>query len=205
MEPRWLRFLPEPPLQHAIEAEVLELKAGAEFAVRVPGLPRRIGRVLLAPAVLSLDSGRIERGVWRACDLAALALAECVSTEAVQDLFEHGDRDERLMAVRVLPLISSAEATRVLLQRLQSTNDQALFEAAFVDSDHAARLLDEGDWNRASLKLAFIGVAVERIMGTKERMNEALGQMLRDLAAERRAAGREVWAGTDVLLSLLPR
>ncbi len=201
----WKSFAPETALAGMIESELAALAGGAEFAVRAAGLPRRIGRALLPSGQMKLGVVLLERGVWRACDLAALACIEVVGAEVGMELFLHGDRDERLMSVRALPLVSSQGELQQFLRRLQSCNDQALFEAGFVDSNHAARVLDEADWNRAVLKLAFVGVALERITDWEARTNPVLGAMLADLAAERQAAGRPVWAGTNVVLASLDR
>lgn len=201
----WESFAPDEALHRQINGELEALRAGAEFPVRAAGLPRRVGRALLPAGLLRLSAVQLERGVWRACDLAALACLEDAGGAGGMELFQHGDRDERLMSVRALPLLLDRPALEALLKRLQSSNDQALFEAGFADSNHAARVLDEGDWNRAMLKLAFVGVALERIMDWKTRMNPVLGAMLADLAAERRAAGRPVWAGTEAVLAISGR
>lgn len=182
----------------ALRAEVAAVQNSAALDVRFPGLPRRVGRSCAPAGEVRLQHGSADRGRWRLCDVAALMLIEkCGGAAKAQALYDHGDRDERLMAARALLHLADAAMLRSFLSMLQTSNDQALFEAGFIDAAHPAALLDDAAWNRFLLKAAFIGLPLERIYGWEARANATLVQMLLDLKAERMAAGRDVWAGTE--------
>lgn len=185
-----------------LSAELCALEAGADLSVRFPGLPRRFGRGALAEGELALRHGVTQRARWRRCDAAALRVL-CARGDAAtaMRLFEHGDRDEKLMATRALLHLADEAGLRAHLAMLQTSNDQALFEAGFLDSSHAAAVLEDAAWNRFLLKAAFIGLPLERIVNWRARANPVLSRMLQDLQAERVAAQREVWPGTAAVIA----
>ncbi|MSR73976.1 MAG: hypothetical protein EXS14_00675 [Planctomycetes bacterium] len=188
-----------------LNSELATLHSGAALEVRFPGLPRRVGRQPLDQGILRLSHGIMQRGVWRVCDAVALCVLQTAGgAERALALYEHADRDERLMATRALLHLATADALRTFLGMLQTTNDQALFEAAFLDGEHTAHLLDDAAWNRFLLKAAFIGLPLARIPHWEQRATCTLSRMLLDLQAEREAAGRPVWPDTQRVVACAP-
>jgi hypothetical protein len=177
----------------------------ATLLARFASLPRTVGRRPLDPGLVRTREGIFDLGAFRACDLAAaILLADSrVSAELALALHDGGDRDERRMLFRSLATDEAGRHFPVLWARAHRQNDPLLFAAAFLDADVAARLLPDPDWNRILLKTAFLDLALERLLGFERRLEPGLSAMLRDFAAERRAAGRPVWRGTFVIGRLL--
>ncbi|MBE1875286.1 EboA domain-containing protein [Myceligenerans pegani] len=69
-------------------------------------------------------------------------------------------------------------------------NDTSLVAAAV--GPFGARHLDAHTWRHAVLKLVFLGVPLDAVAHLDERADAELARMARDLAAERRAAGRDI-------------
>ena len=72
------------------------------------------------------------------------------------------------------------------------TNVKGVFEAIAHRNPFPAEHFTDARWNQMVLKALFIGSSLAPILGLRERMNDDLAGMLRDYAAERRAAGRPV-------------
>ncbi|GAB4083399.1 EboA domain-containing protein [Myceligenerans cantabricum] len=79
------------------------------------------------------------------------------------------------------------------------SNDAGLVAAAV--GPFGARHLDQHTWRHAVIKLVFLGVSLEAVAGLDARRDAELARMARDLAAERRAAGRAVPGDLDHLLT----
>lgn len=67
-----------------------------------------------------------------------------------------------------------------------------VFEAVACHNPYPFDYFDEGAWNQMVVKCVFTGAPINSIVGLEQRRNPELLQMLRDLVAERRAAGRSV-------------
>ena len=67
-----------------------------------------------------------------------------------------------------------------------------VFEAIACHNPYPFDYFDEGAWNQMVVKCVFTGTPINSIVGLEQRRNPELVQMLRDLMAERRAAGRSV-------------
>lgn len=176
-----------------------------------PQLPRRIGRELIGGRHLRRGDAEVDFAAWRACDAAALALLERpTAPDGVEvDLFMHGDLEERTMVMRCLGLLPVTDSTVGLLGEAQRTNTVTHFEAAVCDSNLAARArshsgFDEADFNRVLLKVAFLELPLDRLLGATEHANPELSRMLQGLATEREAAGRLVWPDTNRMIAHAP-
>lgn len=189
---------------------------GVDKAVPVllPALARRLGRDRLDGPVLAdpsiVDNGRqarVDVSAWRLCDVAGLLLlshAE-VSDELIVDLWLHGDFEEREIVFRALSLLPVTAATTQLFGEAQRTNTMTHFEALCCDHNLPARAcgsdgFGQDDFNRLVLKAAFVDVPLDRMLEARELANPELSRMLQDLATEREAAGRRIWADTDRMI-----
>jgi hypothetical protein len=67
-----------------------------------------------------------------------------------------------------------------------------VFEAIACENPYPAAYFPELNFNQMVLKAAFIGIALERILGLDARVTPELSRMGSDYASERRAAGHPV-------------
>ena len=173
--------------------------------IHLASLTRKLGRQLLEAETPGSDEA-IDWRSWRRCDLGALELLKAtqLSADEIEKLYFQGDAEERIMILKALQAMPEAPAAVRLLQEAHRTNDQLIFEAAYTDGDLAARVLDDGDFNRGILKAAFIDLPYDRMRGAAGRANETLSAMLLDFMSEREAAGRPVWAGSLELAAHAP-
>ena len=185
--------------------------AAPDLPVLLPQLPRRLGRGPLGGGPAESDGCWIDRDAWRTCDAGAAVLLQraAVRDEVVVELFRHGDIEEKIMLARSLAARPIGEATLRILGEAQRTNLISVFEAAVCDSNLAQRAVASGRWpladaHRMILKLAFNDLELARVAGIEACASTELSRMLQDFATEREAAGRSVWADTDLLLARAP-
>ncbi|MFF4378182.1 EboA domain-containing protein [Kitasatospora sp. NPDC001547] len=144
--------------------------------------------------------------------LAALAgaLPGAVLAAEVEKLYRHGDDAERRGVLRALPELPDS-VRRLGLELVADglrTNDPRLVAAAM--GPFAARHLPQDQWRHGVLKCLFTGVPLAAVAELVARTDSELLRMARDLAEERRAAGREIdpdlraLLGMTVLLALVP-
>jgi hypothetical protein len=162
---------------------------------------RKVGRDPLRPAS---DPAGIVHGT---VDDAARATLVTALTRAVgpqeaarhlRSLYERGDSAERRGVLRGLDALATpgdvvgdhVETGTGLAADALRTNDPGLVAAAV--GPFGARHLDQHTWRHAVIKLVFMGVSLDAVAGLEERRDAELARMARDLAAERRAAGRPV-------------
>jgi hypothetical protein len=198
----------------AVRAARDEVRADAgRLPVVFPGLPRKVGKDAVGGGQLRCGDATIDLDAWRQCDLgAALLLLQCAPPDqALWDLYEHGDIEERAMLLRALHLLPLGQSTVRLLTEVQRTNMVLHVEAACCDGDLVARAaraalpgFGQPEQNRLLLKLAFLDLPLRRVFGAERLANAELSRMLQDLATEREAAGRTVWRDTDRLLGRAP-
>ncbi|MET8539440.1 EboA domain-containing protein [Kitasatospora sp. NPDC004799] len=174
---------------------------------------RMVGRAPVRPGTdpQGLVHGTVD-DLARARLLAALAeaLPGAVLATEVEKLYRHGDDAERRGVLRALPDLPDS-VRRLGLELVADglrTNDPRLVAAAM--GPFAARHLDQAQWRHGVLKCLFTGVPLAAVAELVARTDSELLRMARDLAAERRAAGREVdpdlraLLGMGVLLALVP-
>lgn len=193
---------------------------GAEAAIPVllPALARRVGRDRPAEGVRTdpdvTTGGRVARvnlAAWRSCDVAGLRLLSHpdVADELIVDLWLHGDFEEREIVCRAAQLLPATSATATLFGEAQRTNTMTHFEALCCDGNLPARAVGIpgfglGEFNRLVLKAAFSDLPLARLFDATDHANQELSRMLQDLATEREAAGRRIWADTDRMVAGAP-
>ncbi|WP_280703360.1 EboA domain-containing protein [Kitasatospora sp. GP82] len=141
--------------------------------------------------------------------LAEVLPAGALETE-VERLYRHGDDAERRGVLRALSLLpdSSVRLGLELVADGLRTNDPRLIAAAM--GPFAAEHLDQAQWRQGVVKCLFAGVTLSAVADLVARTDSELLRMARDLAEERRAAGREIspdlraLLGMTVLMALVP-
>lgn len=118
-------------------------------------------------------------------------------------LYHRGTAAERRAVLLALPFLGLAPADGLpLVEDALRTNDTRLISAAL--GPWAADHLDAHAWRHAVLKCLFTGVPLHTVarLPDRARGDGELARMLRDFAAERTAAGREVPADLHHALAL---
>lgn len=106
--------------------------------------------------------------------------------------YQTSGNEERVALLRTLPLLPAPERFLPIAEEACRTNVVDVFEAIACHNPYPRRYFGELAFNQLVVKAMFLGVAVAPIEGLAERNNEELRRMVRDFAAERRAAGRPV-------------
>jgi hypothetical protein len=188
-----------------------EQEGRSALFVLFPSLPRKLGRDPLPPELARSQDRSVDLSAWRACDAAAyeLLVAARAADADLEELYAHGDLEERTMVLRCLACRDVSAATVALLGEAQRTNVQSHFEAAVCDSNLISRALGragfvQADLDRLVLKAAFLGLPLVRLIDVQRHANPELSRMLQDLATEREAAGRAVWRDTAALIARAP-
>ncbi|MEV6636731.1 EboA domain-containing protein [Actinoplanes sp. NPDC051470] len=148
---------------------------------------RQLGRDEIAPG-------------WTAGQAGRALLLGGQSPEQIRELYDHGDAAEKLAVLKALPLLPIKDAGVPLLLDALRTNDTRLVAAALGPY---ARHLDAATWRQGVIKIVFMGVPLAEVEDLDERADAELAQMLRSLADERAAAGREMSADATALLNRL--
>ncbi|TDC60793.1 sugar phosphate isomerase [Micromonospora sp. KC207] len=170
---------------------------------RVAGEPATIPRWFAAAARRCGRDPLPDAPGWTADEAArALLLAALPADHAghAADVYRHGDAAEKRAVLRALPLLPVGAAGVPLLHDAIRTNDTRLLAAALGPY---ARHLDPAAWRQAVLKCVFVGVPLAVVHDLDARADVELAAMLAALAAERRAAGRDVPADAAALLDRL--
>lgn len=185
-----------------------------------PQAGRKVGRGAARPDV---DPSGVVHGTVDDDARAALVVALADATDddelarTLDELYRRGDTAERRGVLRgldaltrraasdapvargeaVLPAPIAAVGTELAADALRA-NDAGLVAAAV--GPFGARHLDQHTWRHAVVKLVFLRISLDAVVGLAERRDAELARMARDLAAERRAAGRDVPADLSRLL-----
>jgi hypothetical protein len=134
----------------------------------------------------------------RALLVSALPLQGDDLVAEVEALYRHGDAAEKRAVLKALPMLRVGGNAVGLLEDAIRTNDTRLVAAAM--GPYAVHL-DSAAWRQGVLKCVFMGVPLAVVHGLDERADAELAAMLSGLAAERRAAGREMPADAMALLA----
>lgn len=138
--------------------------------------------------------------------LDALASARADQPERlvadVEDLYRHGDADEKRAVLRALPRLGLGDAALPLVRDALRTNDTRLVAAAM--GAYATAYLDDREWRQGVLKCLFVGVPLAQVHGLGQRVDPELASMVAAYADERLAAGREVPEDAARLLAGFP-
>jgi hypothetical protein len=186
-----LRGVPDPDwVTGALERVAAEPEAITRL---FPAAGRRCGR-----AELPGSPGWSADEAARALLLAALPADQVAAR--MDALYRCGDAAERRAVLKALPLLPVGAAGVPLLHDAIRANDTRLIAAALGPY---ARHLDPPAWRQAVLKCVFTGVPLGVVADLDTRADEELAAMLAALAAERRAAGRDLPADAAELLDRL--
>ena len=191
----WLRRgLPQPGASFA-RGTFFGFYAGAGRRFRLPELaPSAEERARLSAA------GLVRPEVWSAPDLAraTLLLSAAVvvpvsdQVSLATEAFRRGDSAERIALLRTLPLLPAGVQLTPLAVEACRTHVLDVFAAIACENPFPARHFPELNFNQLVIKALFNELALERVIGWRDRCNPELVRMAGDYAAERRAAGRSV-------------
>jgi hypothetical protein len=163
---------------------------------------RKISRVELSLTTDEATAAQKLRAGWQPALWSADEAARILILGA-----SHGG-DDAAFASRVDKLCTTAEVTeyiaylkgfaifaapKLLYGRAREGVRSAItpvFAAIACHNPYPFDHFDEDAWNQMVVKCVFNGVPIETIVGLHERRNGEVVQMMRDLVAERRAAGR---------------
>ena len=130
--------------------------------------------------------------------------------EVVRRVYDHGDAAERRAVLLALPALDDpdrpdpiGDTALPIVRDALRTNDTRLIAAAL--GPYAAAHLDDDAWRQAVLKVLFTGIPVDQVAGLGDRADDELARMVRDYAAEREAAGRDVPPDARTVLALAHR
>ncbi|MFG2429732.1 EboA domain-containing protein [Streptomyces sp. NPDC048590] len=131
-----------------------------------------------------------------------LLIEAAAGLPAVTRLYGQGTAAERRAVLLALHRLELGASALPLVEDALRTNDTRLVAAAV--GPYGSAHLDAHGWRHAVLKCLFTEVPVEALDRLAERAggDVELARMLRDFAAERTAAGRDVPAGLPTVLAL---
>jgi hypothetical protein len=107
-------------------------------------------------------------------------------------LLRRAELGEQQSILRVLGCLPTPERFVELAVDACRTNAQPVFAAIACDNGYPAAYFAQSSFNQMVLKAVFIGISARRVLGLARRVNPELIRMVRDYAAERRAAGRSI-------------
>jgi hypothetical protein len=146
-------------------------------------------------------AGRHCTDVTEARTRLLLALPADVLPHWIDDLYRHGDANEKLAVLAALPRLPLGVEAVPLLHDAIRTNDTRLLTAALGPY---ARHLDQHTWRHAVLKCVFLAVPLKNVHDLDERADRELTAMVAALRAEREAAGRQLPPDAHRLLDRIP-
>jgi hypothetical protein len=172
---------------------------------------RQLGQARLAmePMTLATPAGDLDVSTWTAADagrvvllLEAARLQPARGVELVTHTYRQGDEIERMAVARGLSLFPDGAALKPLALDIGRTNSLPLFAALALANPYPAAYYSDHEFNQLVLKVAFMGLALEAIIGLSRRANPELSRMCEDYLDERIAANRP--APVDIWLALAP-
>lgn len=190
-----------------LQQQLAKAQAGSSFQawnITFVALPRFTGKHTIPLAQDSLDQldailpGFTPQG-WPADRLARAwwllqwpAADEAAYVRSITTLFQTGSMEELTALYACLPLLAWPESWVGQTAEGIRSNIGDVLEAIMLQNPYPARYLPEPAWNQLVLKAFFTSKAVQQVIGLQARNNKTLQQMLRDYAAERKAAGRTI-------------
>jgi hypothetical protein len=125
----------------------------------------------------------------------ALLLATWTGDEAafaarVDRLCATGELTEHVACLKGFAVFPAPARLLARARAAVRSSMQPPFEAIACHNPYPADHFDEAVYNQMVVKCVFSGVPIETVVGLDERRNAELVRMMRDLASERRAAGR---------------
>lgn len=187
--------------------------AEAEASLGSPAQPTKL-RIAIARAARKLGSDQValtetERAAlpegpayqqWCLWDFgrASLVLRACASlpesqhVELVEPLLRRGEQGEQVSLLRMASILPGPARFVDVAVDLCRTNSVDVFEAIACDNPFVRDHFPERNYNQVVLKAVFMEVAVGRIVGLAQRVNNEMVRMANDFGDERSAAGRVV-------------
>ncbi len=153
---------------------------------------RQLGQARLAmePMTLATPAGDLDVSTWTAADagrvvllLEAARLQPARGVELVTHTYRQGDEIERMAVARGLSLFPDGAALKPLALDIGRTNSLPLFAALALANPYPAAYYSDHEFNQLVLKVAFMGLALEAIIGLSRRANPELA--LAPCASER--------------------
>ncbi|TCP56109.1 sugar phosphate isomerase/epimerase [Tamaricihabitans halophyticus] len=196
----WRQVSPHPWLAEAEQRVATELTA---IRGLFPAVGRKVGRQPLRSAEdpAGLVYGTVDDLARRQLIGVLVRNHDAAEVAAeLAELYRYGDDAERRGVLRGLAELgpeAGAAGLPIVADALR-TNDTRLIAAAL--GPFAERELDQHSWRHGVLKCLFVGVPTEAVAGLDRRSDAELRRMVRDFAAERTAAGRQVPADARRLL-----
>jgi len=202
---RWLERALAPDAYAWLDQEIARQQAGADERKLVIALGlagRKLGRAMLALAPEDAAAAHDLRDAWQPQHWATNEAGRVALLLAT-----HHDED-RGFAARLERLCATAEITEhvsymkglailpagpSLIGRAREgvrSSIAPLFEAVACRNPYPRDHFDTDAWNQMVVKCVFGGTPLGGVVGLHERRNADLLVMLRDLVAERHAAGR---------------
>ena len=156
------------------------------------------------------DAGVTAPERWQVDDVGRTALLvralEVLAPDAhagfVREIYLRGDFREQAAVLRSLMFLPDSARFVDLAIDACRTNVLDVFEAIACENRFPARHFPDANFNQLVMKAIFMGLAVDRIVGLAERNSRELKRMASDFASERRAAGRPVPDGIDVIAAM---
>jgi hypothetical protein len=145
-------------------------------------------------------AGLVAPEVWSLADLARCvlllhALRDTPDAEHVSlatEAFRRGDTGERVALLRSLPLLASPERFVDLAIEACRTHVLDVFAAIACENPLPSALFPELNFNQLAIKVLFMELSLQRVIGWRARANPELRRIASDYEAERRAAQRPV-------------
>lgn len=164
-------------------------------------LPRQVGKHPLqlneegaAPllADLTLNDWTIDRlsRIWLL--LQVPSHDKEIYLKKINGLFMASEMNEQIALYTALPFFSYPEEWVSRCEEGIRSNIGTVLEAIMYNNPYPANFLAEASWNQLVLKAFFTEKDVNRIIGLRERLNQALSETLQDYTQERLAAHRSV-------------
>jgi hypothetical protein len=173
------------------------------FRAAFAGAGRRLGdqEPSIGPDDLARlrQAGLVTPERWRLVIFARAALL--VRALGALPVYRRGDFREQSAILQSLILLPRPERFVTLAVEACRTNVGDVFEAIACENIYPATHFADLNFNQLVIKAFFVGIAVGRIAGLKERKTAELRRMAADYASERRAAGRSVPGDIDLVLS----
>ena len=175
-----------------LDAQAAKIAAGDQRTLFLGfGLaPRKVGKA-------DLSDDRFPG--WSVDEAARVVLLQAFPTAdearwlaAFDALADAAEVREQITLYQALPLLPFPEALADRAADGLRTNVKGVFEAIAHRNPFPRDRFTDDRWNQMVLKALFIDSTLEPIVGLRERRNDDLARMLKDYAAERSAAGREV-------------
>ena len=202
---RWLKRTLQAGAAQWLDAEIDRQRDAVDerrLGMALGLVGRRIGRAELALSADDVAAAQALHTRWRpdmwGTDEAArvaLLLATWTGDDAafaarVDRLCATGELTEHVAALKGFAVFPAPASLLSRARAAVRSSMQPPFEAIACHNPYPADHFDEAVYNQMVVKCIFSGVPIETVVGLDERRSTELVRMMRDLASERRVAGR---------------